>query len=67
LTPDEIDEPFVPAELRAISRPETAHAATVGARHASEHSPPAAEHSPPPGRGARLGGDERHAPEDEHF
>jgi hypothetical protein len=118
LTPDDSDAPFVPAELRAINRPEIAHAATIGARQrsAAEHGPMddpgslgerpleeigpnerdggyGSEHGLAPndpayafderpsgerptasdplalqeGRGTRLGGDERHAPEDEHF
>ena len=80
LTPDDSDAPFVPGELRAITRPEIAHAATVEARqrNAEEHVPidppaslderPLGEIAPTQGgRGTRLGGDERHAPEDEHF
>ena len=41
LTPDDSDTPCVPAELRAINRPEIAHAATIGARqrNAAEHGP----------------------------
>jgi hypothetical protein len=114
LTPDDSDAPFVPAELRAMNRPEIAHASTIGARrrNAAEHGPtdapgslderPLEEIGPnerdggygsehglasndpayafaerpiagdvpapaPPGRATRLGGDERHEPEDEHF
>ena len=114
LTPDDSNAPFVPAELRAMNRPEIAHASTIGARrrNAAEHGPTDApgsldqrpleeirpnerdggygsEHglasndpayafderppagdvpaSAPPDRATRLGGDEQHAPEDEHL
>jgi hypothetical protein len=79
LTPDEPDEEFVPAETREISDPAAAGRLTASAhdRADARHADPGDEPGRPPGLEAtdqpplepepRLGGDERHDPEDEHL
>jgi hypothetical protein len=79
LTPDEPDDEFVPAETREISDPAAAGRLTASAHDRADAR--GAERGGEPGRladleatdppplepGTRLGGDERHDPEDEHL
>jgi hypothetical protein len=79
LTSDEPDEAFVPAETREISDPAAARQLTESAhrraeaRQAERPDDPGrpreteAEESAPADPSPMLGGDERHALEDEHF
>jgi hypothetical protein len=78
LTPDQPDDEFVPAETREISDPAGASRLTAsahdradarGADPGDEPGRPESEAPDPPPLepGPRLGGDERHDPEDEHL
>jgi len=63
LTPDDVDEPFVPAEQREIADPKRAREVT--------ERPETVDAPEPPQRGRRgeprLGGDVRQEPEKEHM
>ena len=74
LTPDDIDEPFVPAEQREIADPMHAREATAIAAddpaYRMDEQPETAEgpaSAPRRGREPRLGGDVRQDPEKEHM
>ena len=63
LTPDEIDEPFVPAELREVTDPDAHASATHTAERRPEEPPSVAGSS---GAGSPAGTDERSSSEERY-
>jgi hypothetical protein len=71
LTPDDVDEPFVPAEQREIADPRHTRDVPDDPAHRMEERPETVEvPAPAPRRGGReprLGGDIRQDPSKEHM